>query len=334
MKLSPQELVASLAGKLTTTNFTNEDFPIDLKRKYNCEVCQLTAHILSKELAQARSKQRSRHQFGELDLDIQSMLDSAQTCTYSKMKDLADKTEFYHVYDLTASCKVLLSQEEELLEEILENPKTTPEQLREKMCLGSKLCLIGDLWKKGDIVDERPTKLERNKQMSEDFFKKLDEDKNITKLESGLRYKVIHRGNGTVSPTIHDTVDINYNGTLINGKSFDSNYHRSHLPATLGVGQVIQGWQQGLPLMKEGDDFIFYIPSELGYGPSGGGREIAGNMALIFRVQLIKVIKNADKGAEDDESSGKLDGSSGALDGSDGFGGLDPELLKQMKEEL
>jgi FKBP-type peptidyl-prolyl cis-trans isomerase len=69
---------------------------------------------------------------------------------------------------------------------------------------------------------------------------------------------------------------------------FDSSVERGE-PATFGVGQVIAGWTEALQLMHEGDKFMLFIPSELGYGDRGAGGQIPPYAALIFEVELIKV---------------------------------------------
>ena len=104
---------------------------------------------------------------------------------------------------------------------------------------------------------------------------------------SGLQYKVIKEGNG-VKPTAPDQVTVHYTGRLIDGTVFDSSVERG-MPATFGVTQVIPGWVEALQMMREGDEWQLYIPSELAYGPNGAGGVIGPDATLIFDVQLIKV---------------------------------------------
>ena len=96
----------------------------------------------------------------------------------------------------------------------------------------------------------------------------------VQKTESGLLYVVERQGTGK----------------LINGKKFDSSYDRQQ-PLELSVGGVIAGWQEGLQLMPVGSKYIFYIPSELGYGERGAGKDIPANSALIFEVELLEIIR-------------------------------------------
>lgn len=104
---------------------------------------------------------------------------------------------------------------------------------------------------------------------------------------SGLQYQVIATGNGK-APTAADNVTVHYTGKLVDGTVFDSSVERNE-PATFGCGQVIPGWTEALQLMHEGDKWMLFIPSELGYGERGAGGQIPPYSVLIFEVELIKV---------------------------------------------
>lgn len=113
---------------------------------------------------------------------------------------------------------------------------------------------------------------------------------NVQTTDSGLQYIVVREGaEGGLTPTARDRVTVHYDGRLPDGTQFDSSYNRGST-SSFGVSQVIAGWTEGLQLMSEGDEFIFYIPSELGYGenPRPGGVIKPGD-DLIFRVELEKV---------------------------------------------
>ncbi len=109
------------------------------------------------------------------------------------------------------------------------------------------------------------------------------------KTESGLRYKIIQKGNGK-KPEKGQRVSVHYEGSLPNGQIFDSSYKRKE-PITfqLGVGQVIPGWDEGIGLLKVGDKARFVIPSHLAYGSAGAGGVIPPNATLIFDVELMEV---------------------------------------------
>ncbi len=106
---------------------------------------------------------------------------------------------------------------------------------------------------------------------------------------SGLYYIEIKKGTG-VQAKKGDKVKVNYIGKLLNGKKFDSSYDRNEpFEFTLGVGQVIKGWDEGIAMMKKGGKAILIIPSKLAYG----SREIQGvipaNSPLVFEVELVDV---------------------------------------------
>ena len=110
----------------------------------------------------------------------------------------------------------------------------------------------------------------------------------VTTTPSGLQYEVVKQGTGR-QPKASDTVRCHYEGTLIDGTVFDSSYRRNQ-PAEFGLRQVIAGWTEGVQLMKEGSIFKFYIPYNLAYGERGAGADIPPFAALIFTVELIKVL--------------------------------------------
>ena len=103
---------------------------------------------------------------------------------------------------------------------------------------------------------------------------------------SGLQYEVIKEGKGK-KPTLSNKVTVHYHGTLIDGTVFDSSVDRGETIA-FQLGQVIQGWQEGLQLMSEGSKYKLYIPHEIGYGGQQAG-SIPPFSTLIFEVELFKV---------------------------------------------
>ena len=122
----------------------------------------------------------------------------------------------------------------------------------------------------------------------ENFLAENAKKEGVVTLPSGLQYQVLKEGNGK-SPKATDQVKCHYEGTLINGKIFDSSYRRNE-PATFPLNGVIAGWTEGLQLMKEGAKYRFFIPFNLAYGTRGAGQDIPPYAALIFDVELIEVI--------------------------------------------
>lgn len=102
---------------------------------------------------------------------------------------------------------------------------------------------------------------------------------------SGIFYNITEAGTGTVAPTVCSRVTVKYTGQLTSGVVFDSN--------TTGVaftlGQLILGWQKGIPLIRAGGKIRLYVPPSLGYGASGAPPTIPANAYLIFDIELIAV---------------------------------------------
>ena len=130
---------------------------------------------------------------------------------------------------------------------------------------------------------------EENLRIGNAFLEENAKRDGIKVTASGLQYEVLKEGKGH-SPKAEDRVEVHYTGKLIDGTVFDSSVERG-VPATFGVTQVIPGWVEALQLMKEGDQWRVYIPANLAYGPNGAGGVIGTNMALIFDVELLRVIK-------------------------------------------
>jgi FKBP-type peptidyl-prolyl cis-trans isomerase len=105
--------------------------------------------------------------------------------------------------------------------------------------------------------------------------------------ESGLQYEVLIEGKGA-KPSVSQTVEVNYEGTLIDGTVFDSSYERGR-SISFGLGQVIKGWTEGLQLMTVGSTYNLYIPYSLAYGDRGAGSKVKPYAALVFKVELISI---------------------------------------------
>jgi peptidyl-prolyl cis-trans isomerase A (cyclophilin A) len=125
------------------------------------------------------------------------------------------------------------------------------------------------------------------KAASEEKLEKLGAG--FEKTESGLRYKIIQKGNGKKAEN-NKTVSVHYSGSLENGKVFDSSYTRKKpIEFPLGQGNVIEGWDEGIALLQVGDKARFVIPPYLGYGERGAGGVIPPNAVLVFDVELMDV---------------------------------------------
>lgn len=111
----------------------------------------------------------------------------------------------------------------------------------------------------------------------------------VVKTPSGLEYVDLVEGDGA-TPVNGKRVTVHYTGTLTNGQKFDSSVDRNQpFSFTIGVGQVIKGWDEGVATMKVGGKRKLIIPPDLGYGARGAGGVIPPNATLIFEVELLKV---------------------------------------------
>jgi FKBP-type peptidyl-prolyl cis-trans isomerase FklB len=109
----------------------------------------------------------------------------------------------------------------------------------------------------------------------------------VTRLPSGLEYRVIKTGSGNSPKSGSDIVTVTYKGSLIDGRVFDQTAPGQ--TASFPAGRLIAGWVEALPLMKEGDEWELVVPASLGYGAEGAGNDIPPNATLIFDLTLVQV---------------------------------------------
>mmetsp|Transcript_10693 Transcript_10693/g.11760 ORF Transcript_10693/g.11760 Transcript_10693/m.11760 type:complete len:252 (+) Transcript_10693:56-811(+) len=140
-----------------------------------------------------------------------------------------------------------------------------------------------------NILQERTANIqELVKKSGAEFIENfLSCNEDATQTESGLVYVPMVVGEGA-QPTVENTVEVHYHGTLTDGTVFDSSVERGQT-ISFPLGQVIKGWQEGLSMMKEGGKATLVIPSDLGYGDAGSGDTIPPGATLIFEVELFKV---------------------------------------------
>jgi len=138
------------------------------------------------------------------------------------------------------------------------------------------------------LGDRTESIVERVKKDGEDFCSNfLDCNDDAVKTDSGLIYYEMKEGDGE-QPTLSNTVEVHYHGTLTDGTVFDSSVDRGQT-ISFPLGGVIKGWQEGLAMMKEGGKATLVIPSDLAYGDAGSGDTIPPGATLKFEVELFKV---------------------------------------------
>jgi peptidylprolyl isomerase/FKBP-type peptidyl-prolyl cis-trans isomerase FklB len=121
------------------------------------------------------------------------------------------------------------------------------------------------------------------------FLAKAAKEPGVVTLPSGLEYKIVHSGPATgMKPHLNDEVKVMYEGKLVDGTVFDSSYDRGQ-PAAMPLKGLVKGWQEALQLMRPGDEWILYVPPDLGYGADGQG-PIPPGAVLVFRIELIDVL--------------------------------------------
>ena len=176
------------------------------------------------------------------------------------------------------------------------DPATVARGMRDAMA-GSKTALTDDEAKaamqqlRGEVEKMQEAKAHEAgasaRKEGEAFLASNKSKDGVKTLPDGLQYKVVTEGSGP-KPAATDTVTVNYRGTLINGKEFDSSYKRGQ-PASFPVNGVIKGWTEALQLMPVGSKWQIYIPADLAYGDRGAGGDIGPGETLVFDVELISI---------------------------------------------
>ncbi|MBA3962272.1 MAG: FKBP-type peptidyl-prolyl cis-trans isomerase [Chthoniobacterales bacterium] len=204
-----------------------------------------------------------------------------------KLNDQKEKVSYSIGLDIGGTLKrQLIDVNEELLNRGIKDglsggkPLLTDEQVKEVMAAFQK-----DMIAKQAAVKKASG--EKNSAAGKKFLEANKAKDGVKTTASGLQYKVEKEGSGPL-PKATDTVKVNYRGTTIDGKEFDSSYKRNE-PATFPVNRVIKGWTEALQLMKVGSKYHLVIPSDLAYGERGAGQDIGPDSTLVFDVELLGI---------------------------------------------
>lgn len=156
------------------------------------------------------------------------------------------------------------------------SPLMTPEEMRTSLVELKKRIVA-------EQERQRIEATEKYRGEGREFLAGNAKKEGVVTLPSGLQYKVLKEGTGK-SPTPQDTVSVRYHGTLLDGSEFDSS-ERDGGTSTFALADVIPGWQQALPLMKEGAKWRLFVPADLAFG----GRGPLADRTVIYEVELLSV---------------------------------------------
>jgi len=150
---------------------------------------------------------------------------------------------------------------------------------------------------RADMEREQAQQKETDEKLLQEYFagKKIK----ATRTASGLYYAITKKGTGA-QPAAGDSVSMNYTGMLLDGQKFDSNVdpafqHVQPFWFTLGMHQVIAGWDEGIALLPKGTKATLYIPSGMAYGAQSPSPQIPANSILVFDVEVVNVKKAGGK---------------------------------------
>lgn len=136
--------------------------------------------------------------------------------------------------------------------------------------------------------DKQPSRKDAYIAQNKAFLDEIRAKEGVKELRGGILYEVIAEGESDRQPGPRSIVTCHYKGSLTNGKVFDDS-HRRKCPEAFRVNTLINGFQIALVNMHVGDHWRVYIPSEMGYGPHGAGRDIPGHSTLIFEIELLAI---------------------------------------------
>lgn len=230
--------------------------------------------------------------------DVQGRLDGALAQSASGNADLARLKDLEsHADDLDRAFARGLNGQDAMARDFAKLT-TPPEQAEARSAFEAKLAkLKKDLEPAAKIARDfllaveppeytlDPAKI--NDEANAAFLAKIDADPAYRHNDDGLRWKPVKTVAAGPQPTPENEVTVHYRGTFIEGTEFDSSYKRNE-PATFTLSQLIPGWVEGIPMMKEGETYELVLPYSLAYGIAGRGA-IPPRQTLVFQVELLKI---------------------------------------------
>jgi FKBP-type peptidyl-prolyl cis-trans isomerase FklB len=129
---------------------------------------------------------------------------------------------------------------------------------------------------------------EENQAKAETFLAENKSKSGVVELPSGVQYRILEEGDGA-RPGLEDTVSVHYRSSKLDDLELDSSFARG-VPQEFTVNQVLQGWQEVLPLMKVGATWQIWVPPELAFGQRGNPPAVGPNEALKFDLKLVEIV--------------------------------------------
>lgn len=136
------------------------------------------------------------------------------------------------------------------------------------------------------VIEGEKVKQEKYRGEGREFLKANAAKEGVVVLPSGLQYRVLQAGNGP-TPKAGDSIKVNYRGTRLDGREFDSTTRRG-APVVISLDKVIPGWKEALPLMPVGSKWQLFIPADLAYGERGP----LADQTVTFEVELLEIVKD------------------------------------------
>lgn len=136
-------------------------------------------------------------------------------------------------------------------------------------------------------VEENEMASAENKNLGREFIAEYAKRSGTAMTDTGIAYEVLEAGAGP-KPSMQDTVEVHYRGTLIDGTEFDSSYSRNS-SVSFPLTGIIQGWQEVLQMMPTGSKWKVVIPAELAYGDAGSPPVIPPGATLVFEIELLSI---------------------------------------------
>jgi len=160
-------------------------------------------------------------------------------------------------------------------------PKVSPEEMKTLLtALQEKV--------RAEQVEQFRVLSEENQVASELFLEQNKSKTGIVLLPSGVQYRIIEEGDGP-RPSMDSRVSVHYRGSKLDGREFDSSFARG-TPEEFNVNSVLKGWQDVLPLMKQGSTWQIFVPPELAFG-ARGNPPVGPNEALMFDLKLVEILQ-------------------------------------------